>query len=658
MGISDAIRFHRAGDLKEAERLYRLALQTQPKHVDANHNLGVLLVQAGNPRAALRYFQVALQAGSGNDQHLFSFIECLLLLGRPREALAIIEQAEQIGLQKDEAERLRLRVAAATAGRPAEEALPVLEKCAELLPMNAEIHHKLGSALYALGRLPEAEACYRRAIELDPGSPTAHNEYGILLIQLERLAEGEASYRRATDLKPDYAVAHLNLANALSALGRLDEAKASFQRALLLEPGWQEGRSVYLCFLAYTGIETPESYLRQAREWEGFSISAAVRESARARRIPNGARRGRRLRIGYVSGDFKSHPVSIFMAPLLECHDRTRAEVFAYSSAGMQDGVTKNIQRNVEHWHSVDGMSDDAAVALIAAHRIDVLVDLSGHTRNNRLGIFARRAAPVQCHYLGYFASTGLTEMDYWIADSVLVPEDQGIQYCEKIWRLPRVWVGYRMSGGLPDPVPKQRPDGKIRVGTFNHLGKINDHTLALWARVLHEIQGASLLLKSKELEDPVNRRRVLEKLHSFQIPESRVDLRGRTADWGAHMDLYNELDIALDPVGGSTGSTTTCEGLSMGTPIVTLAGRGNAGRMTSSMLTSIGHEEWIAVNETEYVEKAVRLARGPDSRARLRVSLRESMRRSALCDVPGLARSLEDGYEAMFDACNRIGKA
>ncbi|MEJ0045346.1 MAG: hypothetical protein WDN04_03765 [Rhodospirillales bacterium] len=287
----------------------------------------------------------------------------------------------------------------------------------------------------------------------------------------------------------------------------------------------------------------------------------------------------------------------------------------------------------------------------VAADQIDVLVDLSGHTLHNRLGVFARRAAPVQAHYLGYFASTGLTEMDYWIGDKVLTPAGFETQFSEQLWRLPRVWMSYDGKPEAPPPAWRPGDDGVLWVGSFNNLGKLNDATFALWAKVLHALPEAKLLLKARDLLDAGNQRRVLDALSGHGVAPARVELQdGRTTPaWAAHMAYYDRLDVALDPVGGMGGATTTCDALWMGMPVIALGGDRVASRMTASLLDAVGHGDWVAQSESEYVEKVVALARDVEGRKALRSQQRTRMAASSLCDAKGLAQALESAYLEMF---------
>ncbi|MCX7180817.1 MAG: acetylglucosamine transferase, partial [Proteobacteria bacterium] len=365
--------------------------------------------------------------------------------------------------------------------------------------------------------------------------------------------------------------------------------------------------------LAYHGLVPSEKLLTESMQWQAQVISRAASEAARRREFPVAPRDGRRLRVGYVSGDFRHHAVSYFVESLFRLHDRSRVELFAYSAVGTRDDVTGSLMGLADHWEVIAGLSDEAARQRIEADAIDVLIDLSGHTAHNRLGVFALRAAPVQAHYLGYFATTGLTEMDYWVGDPVLLPELANDHYTETIWRLPRVWVSYQGRDDAPSSHWRPTEDGTVWLGSFNQLNKLTPATLASWAKLLHALPAGRLLLKTRELVEPANRKRIEDAMAAHGIGTERMELVAHTDGWTDHMALYDLMDIALDPIGGVGGGTTTCDALWMGVPVVTLSG-------------------------------------DVEQRRSMRFSQREKMRNSPLCDAAGLARSLEDAYEVMFD--------
>ena len=513
------------------------------------------------------------------------------------------------------------------------------------------MHSNLGNALKDIGRLDEAEASYRRALQFKPDNADALVNLGATLQGMGRFVEAETIYRQALQINPDHADAHSNLAVILRELGRLAEAEAGYRRAIQLKPDHAVAHSSLLFLYAYHAFVNPDQYLVQARNLEQGCLPEQDRQAARHRVFQRLPLAGRRLKVGYVSGDFRQHAVSHFIEQLFTHHDRARVELFAYSNNVLRDAVTERLQALVDHWVLITGLSDTVVRDRIEADGIDVLIDLSGHTALNRMGVFARRAAPVQAYYLGYFASTGLTEIDYWIGDDILTPPETDSHFSEQVWRLPRVSWSY---DGKDAPPPDWQPDPEntVWVGSFNQLGKLNAATLALWAKVLHALPQGRLLLKTKELADIANRQRILDVMSSHGIPPERIELQDGsiTPGWREHMAYYNRLGIVLDPVGAMGGVTSTCDALWMGAPVITLIGDRVTSRATAAILNAIIHPEWIAHSEAEYLDKVVALARDGEQRKALRSEQRGRMAQSPLCDARGLAMSLENAYVEMFE--------
>ena len=532
----------------------------------------------------------------------------------------------------------------------------------DLVPQDARVWCNFGAELSAAGRAAEAEPAYRRALELDPDLAHGWYNLGKFLQEKGSLDEAERCYLSAAalvDVGSDHGLWVLlrnNLGLLLQNQGRQQEAADLYRRALAEQPQESGLHSNLLFLYAYQAAIDPDEYLGRARAWERACLPAQERQAARNRMFQRLPLAGRRLKVGYVSGDYRQHPVSYNIEQVFAHHDRARLELFAYSANGLRDAVTKRLQALAEHWIPVVGIADAALRDRIDADGIDVLVDLSGHTEHNRLGAFARRAAPVQVYYLGYFASTGLTEMDYLIGDDVLTPPETDSHFSERVWRLPRVWQTY--NDKTDAPVSEWRPaqDGSLWLGSFNNLGKLTPATLALWARVLHALPEARLLLKTKELTDVGNRRRILDAIIGHGILPARIELQdwSATPDWRSHMAYYDRLDIALDPVGGMSGGITTCDALWMGAPVITLQGDRMASRITATILNAVGHPEWIAHSEADYIDKIVALARDVPKRTALRSVQRSQVAASPLCDARGLARSLERAYFEMFERwCN-----
>jgi protein O-GlcNAc transferase len=610
--LQAAILHQMAGRLPEAEALYRQILSTAPDHPDALYLLGMIAYEVGKNGASVELIGRALSLN-------------------PR----FVEGHNNIGLALHRMERYA-------------EAAGHFRAALALRPDYADAHSNLGLTLHAQGRPVDAVGHYRTALALKP-DPETYNNLGIVQKAQNELEAAAENFLKALLLKPDYAIAHYNLGNVFTQQGKHDRAAESYRSALALKPDYAEAHSNWLFLHSFHHSLDHRAYLSLARGWEQASVPVEARRLAREKIFRRAPLSGRRLKLGYVSGDYRQHPVSYFVEQLFARHDRARVEVFAYSASGMRDAVTERLQTSVDHWVPVERMGDAAAAERIEADKIDVLIDLSGHTEHSRLGVFARRAAPVQASYLGYFASTGLTEMDYWIGDATLTPPEMDEHFSERVWRLPRVWVAYKTIADAPEPAWRPAADGQVWLGSFNNLGKLTPATLSLWARVLHALPEGKLLLKTKELADAGNRGRILDALAAHGIPASRIELR-RESDWQSYMAAYNRLDIALDPVGAHGGGTITCDALWMGVPVVHSLGDRATSRFTASMLDAIGHPEWIAHSEAEYIARAVALARDVALRRALRAGQRSRMAASPLCDARDLAAALENAYFEMFE--------
>jgi predicted O-linked N-acetylglucosamine transferase (SPINDLY family) len=637
------------GQLDEAEAGYRKALELAPDIAELHCKLGDVLKGMMRPLESINCYHRALELKSEFVEAHNGLGAALQDLGRFDEAVLCHQRALSIAPNFAWA-HYNLGTALKNLGR-LDEAVPSLNRAIEINPRFVEARTNLGHVLHGLGRFAEALASFRSVLEITPQSAAAHTNIGTALHALGRIEEAVGSYKQAVKIDPKFAEGHLNLGTAYRDLGRPADAAASYQQALVVKPNYPDARSNRLFVVSYNSLVPAADVLREAREWELNSISEADRAAARSRHFTRQPRQSRRLRVGYVSADYRQHPVSYFVEPLFRLHDRSRVEVFAYSTYRTEDDVTQRLKLLADHWVPIAGMNDEAVRQRVEADGIDVLIDLSGHSGYNRLGVFALRAAPVQAHYLGYFATTGLTEMDYWLGDPVILPEAENAHYSETIWRLPRVWVSYQRRDDLPSSKWQPRDDGTVWLGSFNNLYKMTPSTLELWAKILRELPEGRLMLKAKGLDNPVYRKQIEGVLATQGIGADRLELIDRTDDWAAHMALYDRLDIALDPISGVGGGTTTCDALWMGVPVVTLIGQQLIHRMTASMLDAMGHTEWIAETEPEYVSKVVALARDVAGRRNLRLTQREKMRGSPLCDAAGLARSLENAYEAMYDA-------
>jgi predicted O-linked N-acetylglucosamine transferase (SPINDLY family) len=531
-----------------------------------------------------------------------------------------------------------------------DEALAWCDRALSLWPDHLNILARRAAVMLELRRPPrEVLAALNRALGISPDHEGALRTLAGLYEKTGDLASAEAVYRKALAAHPLSARALFGRSKLFRATGRFAEAEADVRRLCAVEPDNPLWWSVLLFTAASRGAPPAEVSSIAVRFGDVADRAAPARQAPMA--FVRAPRRDRPLRIGYISGDFRRHPVSRFVEALFKAHDRSRAEVFAYSNHPDRDAATERIEGAADSWASIIDWADPVVLRRMEADRIDVLVDLSGHTEAHRLGLLASRAAPVQAHYLGFFATTGVKAIDYWIGDPVVTPPTADDQFSETVWRLPRVWVSYDPPADAPTP-RRDAPDGFVRLGGFNAFAKHTPATFDLWAEILRSVPEARLLMKTKELANPAARAGVIAAFEQRGVAADRLELFdiAATVDWKAHMAFYSRVDVALDPVGGLGGGTTTCDALWMGVPVVTLAGDRPASRMSASMLDAIGAPELVTHSPEGYVRTAAALARDPGRLDAIRARQRDRMVRSPLCDTKGLAGALEDAYEAMFD--------
>jgi len=617
-GLERAAHLHRAGDLPGAEALCQHMLQIDPDHAEAHILLALILHELGRLEESAQSYERAIALSPAIAGAHYNLGNVKLAQGKRDEAVVSYRRA------------------------------------LELQPDWSEACCNLGSVLEDLGRTEESVALFRRVLARRPNDVLVNFNLGNLLKNEGKLEEAAACYRKVLAVDPNFDDAQWNLGYVLAEQGKSAEALASYRNARPQASKFEDAYSNLLFMTSYKATSDPGEYLALARGWEQAMIPAPERLQARARRFEVAPLAGRRLKIGYVSGDFRQHAVSHFLERIFANHDRTGVEVFAYYTGDRVDEVTARFQATAEHWAQVCNLTEVELLERIRADGIDVLLDISGRTLGNRLGVFARRAAPVQAHYLGYFASTGLTEMDYWIGDAVLTPPALDYAMNEQVWRLPRTWVAYGGNPQAPRPGGSRAGDGVLRIGSFTNLIKVKDASLELWARLLQALPESRLLLKNMEFARGKSRQRVTEFMASRGIVADRLELLSAegTPQWLDHMAFHDRLDIGLDPVDVVSGGTTTCDALWMGVPVVTLQGERVGSRMTASILHGLGRTEWIANSPDDYIAKVVALARDPARRAALRSTLRAEMAGSQLCDSLDLTRKLEAAYAEMFERC------
>ncbi len=631
----------------EAAGAYRSAIRLRPDYLPAHLGLGNALQDAGRPAQAVLAYEAAIRIEPGFADAHANLGVALRKLGRLDDALAALDAA--IRLRPDAAAtHFNLANALAVSGR-LDEAIDAYGTVLRLQPESVEARCNLGNVLADAGRTEDAVAAYRDVIARRPDYADAHANLGNALGAAGRLGEAIAAQEAALRLRPGLARAHSNLGNLLNDAGRFDEALLAHEAAIRLDPGFADACSNLLMTLHYRPEPAPGAVRAAARRH-----ASALGRPRSPPAFANDRDPDRRLRIGYVSGDLGPHPVGHFLRPVLRCHDRRAVEVTCYDNHPHRGPVAEALHRTSDRWRSLAGLPDEAAAAVVAADGIDILVDLSGHTARNRLPLFARRAAPVQATWLGYWGTTGLSAMDVILSDTTtILPGEEG-DYAERVVRLP----GSRFCFAPIDdaPLPATPPCTRGRpptFGSFNNLAKVGPEVVRLWARVLHAAPGSRLLLKWASLVDDDMRRHLTARFAELGIGAERLELRGRSSHLST-LEQYGDVDVALDPFPFS-GGLTSCDALWMGVPVVTLPGEAPQSRQTAGFLQAIGTAGWVARTPEEYVSVALSLVSDPEALRGIRLTLRDRMAASPLCDAPSFTRGLEDAYRAMWrDRCGR----
>ncbi|MFO1320079.1 MAG: tetratricopeptide repeat protein [Burkholderiales bacterium] len=644
VAVDNALRAFNEGRRADAERLFHDVLARSPDDPTALQHLGLLALSRGDAAHALALLGRAVECHPRLAQAHSNFGNALARSGRLQAAVGHFRQA--IALDPSLADAycnlgLALTVLGAT-----DEAVFVLHQALALRPGFVEAHVNLGGALLAQKRVGEATDAFTAALGIAAGHAGALTGVAQCLADQGRMTQAIAAYRRALAAAPDFSSAYVNLGCAQLDAADVAGAIATFRAGLQHDPASQALRSNLLMALQYDPSASEADSVAESRAWEANCLAPDAVVTTRAG-LPA---RPQRLRIGFVSADFRSHPVGWFLRAVLPCLPRERFEVFGYPNQAGSDALTHEIAARCVAWRSVFGIADAEAAAQIRADGVDVLVDLSGHTAGNRLGVFALRAAPLQLSWLGYFATTGLTAMDGILLDESHAPAASASHFTERVERLAPIRFCYSPPAyaAAPAPAPVEA-NGFVTFGGFHNVAKLNDAVLDVWARILARVPGSRLVLRWKSLSDIGLRDRLLRPFLARGIAPGRIVFQGAEPH-DTMLALYREIDLALDPFPFS-GATTTCEALWMGVPVLTWPGSRAVSRQSAAILRAIGHEELCAASADDYIDRAVALAGDAPRLASYRTALREDMRASPLSDPVHFAGEFTRAVERAWDA-------
>ena len=629
----------------EALQMFRRAVQADSAHGEAHNNIGIVLHSQGRVDQGISAYRKAIAAMPDMAQAHSNLGRALRQCGQPDAAVASFRRARALAPECAEIHQ-NLGNALVQQGQQ-DEAFDCFRKALELQPQLAAAHNSIGTIFQAKGLLDEAVVHYRQALALDPGLIQAHHNLGKLFQERGLLEDSETSYRRALALDADFVESLYGLGNTLLSQGLPMEAIASYGKALALRPDYANAHSGILLALQYVMHYSPEELFAEHRR---FADRFEAPNRSGWGFYSNDRGPERRLRVGYLSPDFRDHSVAYFIEPVLANHAPDRVETFCYYNQSHRDTVTDRMAAMAAHWVPCQGMTDTQLIERIRDDGIDILVDLVGHTADNRLQVFARKPAPIQVTWIGYPDTTGLAAMDYRITD--LQADPLGITelwHSERLVRLSPCFLCYRPPSHAPAVVPLPADSyGGTTFASFNNLAKVNPRVIEVWAEILRRVPTARLLLKSRQLSCERLRARIGQLFSREKVAMDRLLFMGWRQSPNDHLEDYGVADIALDPF-PYNGTTTSCEALWMGVPVITLAGEKHAGRVGSSLLAAAGLNELISSTTEEYVNLAVGLAADRDRLRELRITLRSRLAGSPLCDGDRFTRQLEILYRELW---------
>jgi predicted O-linked N-acetylglucosamine transferase (SPINDLY family) len=649
--IQSALKYHQSGQFPEAESIYRQLLADDPKHADALHLLGVIAYQTGRHEEAVDLINRAIALNNKTGEYFRNLGLALASLRRFEPAAAAYREA--LKLRPNYPKCLNNLAGVLQHLNRLDDAIGAARRAVQLQPNYPDAWNGLGALFFTRGDAISAAASYREAIKHQPVYPQAYFNLGIAAQHMGKMDEAIIAYRKAVEQKPNYPEAWTNLGVCLKLTGQLDDGLAAYQKAVDLQPGNTVAHSNLIYLLQFHAGYGPAEIFAAQQDWErkhAEPLKALIKPHLN-NRDPN-----RRIKIGYVSPDLRHHVVGSNLLPLLREHTHEQFEIICYAHVEKPDSMSLRLKSFADGWRDIRNLSDADAAELIRKDQIDILVDLTLHMADNKLLLFARKPAPVQVSYLGYCGGTGLKTIDYRISDPHMDPTEEDLKfYSETTVRLPNSYWCYQR----PDPAPPQRPppvvkNGFITFGCLNNFAKVTAPTMDVWSRVLLAVPKSKLIIHA---QPGPHIQMTKDRFKSNGVDPERLEFVGKQAFW-QYLQTFDRIDIVLDPFPYG-GGITTCDGLWMGAPAITLSGTIAVGRGGRSILSNIGLGEWVAYTHDDYVRLAVDLASDVPRLEKLRDTMRERMLRSPMMDAKRFAKDVEEAYREMwrkYCACGEVG--
>ena len=604
-----AVQNQKKNNFQVAENLYNEVLKINPNHFGSIFLLGALSIKIKNFDRAIQLLNQAILIQPNHAQSHNNLGVVFVELGEVQKAMSYYQTA--INIQ----------------------------------PNYADAHNNLGVVFNKLGEVQKAISCYQKAISIQANYADAHYNLGNVLDKLNKHQEAIICYEKVIQINPNYVAAHYNQGNALKELGEFKKAISCYQKAINSKHNYALAYNNMLFTLLYMEKTDSKYYLSKTQEFR--SSLKPINDELLLKYQFN--IKPKKLRIGFVSGDFREHPVGFFLLDTLKHLKNNDLELIAYSNSQIEDSLSIKLKSHFTIWHEIVSQSNMNVINKIRKDGIHVLVDLSGHSEKNRLPIFINKPAPVQVSWVGYPGSTGIPEIDYLIGDPFVTPENMNGHFTEKIFRLPNIWVCFT----APDfdvqisdlPVIK---NGYVTFGSFNHLSKINDEVISLWSKILKSIPKSKIFLKTKQLNNSHLKEKIISKFKENGINLNSIILEEGTSR-SKLLNSYNKVDIALDPFPYS-GGVTSLEAIWMGVPVLTKKGFKFASRTTESIIHNSGMSDWVANDENEYVKKAIKFSTNLELLTEINKSLRQVALESPLFNSTLFAKQLNNAFWEMWN--------
>ena len=604
-----AFQNHKKNNFKIAENLYKKILKTDPNHFESIFLLGSLSAQTKNFNEAKQLLEKAIQINPDYADAHNNFGNVLIELGDYQKAMGCFQ------------------------------------KTIEIQPNFTQAHSNLGIVLKELGDYQKAISCFQKAIEIQPNFAQAHNNLGTAFKELEEYQKAMNCYQEAIKIEPNNADAHYNLGIVFKELGEYQKAIICNEKAINLKPDYVRAYSNMMLTSLLLEKVDPKDYLAKTKKFR-LSLKPINSDLLLKYKFDN---RPEKLKIGFVSGDFQQHPVGFFLLDTLKNLKDKNLELIAYSNSQKKDSLSVKLKSHFTNWREITNQSDKKVVNQIREDGIHILFDLSGYSAKNRLPIFINKPAPIQISWAGFLASTGIPEVDYIIGDPYVTPKDNANHFAEKIFCLPNIWCCFSVPEfEVKINEPPAIKNRYITFGCFNNLSKINNEVIALWSKILKAIPKSKIFLKTKQLNDPYVKEKIMNYFKKNNINSNLLILEG-SSPRNVLLDTYNKVDIALDPFPYS-GGTTSFESTWMSTPVLTKKGTTFVSRTTGSINHNCGMSDWIANDENEYVKKAIKFSANFEQLSKINKSLRKTALESPLFNSLLFAKQLDTALWEMWN--------